>query len=77
MQGQRIERVTVYPSDFGIEQMAAEARLGPQSVFASTARLAEGGRSANGKPAAGAEADDDDEEEEGSDEDGAPGAAGR
>ena len=85
MQGQRIERVTVYPSDFGIEQMAAEARLGPQSVFASRARLAEGGRSANGKPAASAEANDDDddeeeeeeEEEEGSDEEGAPGAAGR
>jgi hypothetical protein len=82
VQGQRVERVTVYPSDFGIEQMAAEARLGPQSVFASRARLAESGRSANGKPAAGAEANDDDdeeeeEEEEGSDEDGAPGAAGR
>lgn len=76
MQGQRVESVTVYPSDFGIEQMAAEARLGPQSVFASRARLAEGGRSANGKPAAGAEADNDDEEE-GSDEDGTPSAAGR
>lgn len=76
MQGQRVERVTVYPSDFGMEQMAAEARLGPQSVFASRARLAENGRSANGKPAAGAEAGDDDDGEEGSDADGAPGAAG-
>ena len=41
MQGQRIERVTVYPSDFGMEQMAAEARLGPQSVFGSRAKTAE------------------------------------
>ena len=76
MQGQRVKRVTVYPSDFGMEQMAAEARLGPQSVFASTARLAENGRSAIGKPAASAEAGDDDGEE-GSDEDSAPGTAGR
>ena len=32
-QGQRVEKVTVYPSDYGMQQMAEEARLGPQSVF--------------------------------------------
>lgn len=56
LQGQRIERVTVYPSDFGLEQMAAEARLGPQSVFASRAKPAENGK---GQPGADAEADDE------------------
>ncbi len=59
MQGQRIERVTVYPSDFGMEQMAAEARMGPQSVFGSRAKPAENG---NRKP--DADADDDDEASE-------------
>jgi len=57
MQGQRIERVTVYPSDFGMEQMAAEARLGPQSVFGIKAKPAEIG---GGRPGADAELDDDD-----------------
>ncbi len=57
MQGQRIERVTVYPSDFGMEQMAAEARLGPQSVFGIQAKPAEIG---SGRPGADAELDDDD-----------------
>ena len=32
LQGQRIERVTVYPSDFGLERMAEEARLGPRGL---------------------------------------------
>ena len=65
MQGQRIERVTVYPSDFGMEQMAAEARLGPQSVFGSRAKPADNG---NGKPDADADIDDetsDDDEGDG------------
>jgi hypothetical protein len=33
-QGQRIERVTVYPSDYGLAQMAEEAKLGPRAIFA-------------------------------------------
>ena len=34
VQGQRIERVTVYPSDYGLAQMAEEAKLGPRAIFA-------------------------------------------
>lgn len=28
--GGRIERVTVYPSDYGLQRMAREASMGPQ-----------------------------------------------
>ena len=61
-QGQRIEKVTVYPSDYGMQQMAAEARLGPQSVFGCRPKPAEAA-GANGSThaiaaAAAAEADD-------------------
>ena len=42
LQGQRIERVTVYPSDYGLAHMAEEAKLGPRAIFAP-------------KPAAGAD----------------------
>lgn len=57
MQGQRVERVTVYPSDFGTEQMAAEARLGPQSVFGTRPKPAENGI---GQPGAETEPGDED-----------------
>lgn len=30
--GQRIARVTVYPSDYGLERMAEEARFGPKGL---------------------------------------------
>ena len=64
LQGQRIERVTVYPSDFGMEQMAAEARMGPQSVFGSRAKPAENGiRQHDADIDADNEASDDDEED--------------
>jgi hypothetical protein len=33
VQGQRIERVTVYPSDYGLAQMAEEAVMGPRPIF--------------------------------------------
>lgn len=59
VQGQRIERVTVYPSDFGMEQMAAEARLGPQSVFGSKARPAANGSGGSARPDGGTEPDED------------------
>ena len=66
-QGQRIEKVTVYPSDYGMQQMAEEARLGPQSVFGSKTRPAERA-DANGSTqaiaAAAAESDDADSDEE-------------
>ena len=56
LQGQRVERVTVYPSDFGMEQMAAEARLGPQSVFGSRPKPTDRG---DGQPGAETEVDDE------------------
>ena len=36
-QGQRLERVSVYPSDFGLAQMAEEARAGPRALFGDAA----------------------------------------
>ena len=33
LQGQRIERVTVYPSDFGLERMAEEASIGANEAL--------------------------------------------
>ena len=41
-QGQRIERVTVYPSDYGLAQMAEEAKLGPRAIFAPARPAAAG-----------------------------------
>lgn len=38
--GKSIEKVTVYPSDYGLEKMAEEARFGPIGLFEHS-RLAE------------------------------------
>ena len=40
VQGQRIEQVTVYPSDYGLAQMAEEAKLGPRAILAPSAARA-------------------------------------
>ena len=33
--GQRLKKVTVYPSDYGLERMKEEARFGPQGLSSS------------------------------------------
>ena len=35
--GQQIKRVTVFPSDYGLERMAGESRFGPQGLAVSKA----------------------------------------
>ena len=37
--GQSINKVTVFPSDFGLQKMAEEAKFGPQGLFGNS-RLA-------------------------------------
>ena len=64
-QGERLHRVSVYPSDFGLERMAEEARLGPRALFGSAgtrAAAAPGAGNGGGPSGAAAEpeADDDD-----------------
>ena len=44
--GQQIQRVTVYPSDYGLARMAEEAKLGPIGLFGST-RQSQGNSSAH------------------------------
>jgi hypothetical protein len=34
--GKSVKKVTVYPSDFGLERMAAESRFGPQGIWKKT-----------------------------------------
>jgi hypothetical protein len=36
--GGSVQRVTVYPSDFGLERMEEEAKFGPQSIWAKSKR---------------------------------------
>ena len=50
LQGQRLERVTVYPSDFGLERMAEEARLGPTALFGGSTKPGEAADTGAGGP---------------------------
>ena len=73
LQGQRIERVTVYPSDYGLAHMAEEARLGPRAIFAPrpAARVGNSNGAPTGPPDSNADeapqlqSGEEEEEEEG------------
>lgn len=58
-QGERLNRVSVYPSDFGLERMAEEARLGPRALFGDANPRAAAAPGASNGAAAGVESDDD------------------
>ena len=73
--GGAVRRITVYPSDYGLERMAEEDRLGPR-LWSSAAPAAGGamGREGEGSEDGGSEDEDDEEEEEDGDEDGDAGS---
>ncbi|KAK9840918.1 hypothetical protein WJX81_000303 [Elliptochloris bilobata] len=66
--GQRLARVTVYPSDFGLERMAEEARFGPRALF--------GGAKPAAAPLPGAGAGGPSDAAGGDSDDGAPAGSG-
>ena len=73
--GGLVSKVTVYPSDYGLERMAEEATLGPKKVFKSSkepplaaAAVAEGGKQGLDRSKGGKKARDEEDEEEGRDE---------
>ncbi|PRW59387.1 Pre-rRNA-processing esf1 [Chlorella sorokiniana] len=62
--GGAIQRVVVYPSDYGLERMAKEAVMGPQGIFKPAAPKGGGKRQGNGAAAVAAGSDSEEEEEE-------------
>lgn len=44
--GQQVKKVTVYPSDYGLQRMAEEARFGPQGLATSKASANSGNANA-------------------------------
>jgi hypothetical protein len=57
--GQRLVKVTVYPSDYGLERMAAEAKFGPKGLGGNLSRPAElAGRDESGGSGEESDAED-------------------
>lgn len=77
--GGSIARVTVYPSDYGLQRMAEEAAAGPQGIFRRPGAAAPGGGEQESGSEGGNDEEDvseDEEEEEGSGSDDGEGSDG-